>query len=278
MRPALVVRRAANYLDRHDVESPLATAEVLLADTLGTDRTGLYTRSEGLTSAEARRFGRALCRRCTGAPTQHITGLAGFRSITVVVRPGVFVPRPETEVLVEVALEAIVDVPTPIVVDVGTGTGVVALAICTERRDARVLATDLSPEAVALARENAALLGAAVEVLDGDLLAPLPPELVGRIDLVVSNPPYVEPDQFASLPVDVKADPSLALLGGLPVFDRLLGAAARVLGPGGALAVEVGDGQAASVAELAERAGFVDTMVRPDLAGRDRVVLSRQAP
>src|SRR5438445_10820475 len=153
MRPALVVRRAANYLDRHDVESPLATAEVLLADTLGTDRTGLYTRSEGLTSAEARRFGRALCRRCTGAPTQHITGLAGFRSITVVVRPGVFVPRPETEVLVEVALEAIVDVPTPIVVDVGTGTGVVALAICTERRDARVLATDLSPEAVALARE-----------------------------------------------------------------------------------------------------------------------------
>ncbi len=278
MRPALVVRRAANYLDRHDVESPLATAEVLLADTLGTDRTGLYTRSEGLTSAEARRFGRALCRRCTGTPTQHITGLAGFRSVTVVVRPGVFVPRPETEVLVEVALEAIVDVPTPIVVDVGTGTGVVALAICTERRDARVLATDLSPEAVALARENAALLGAAVEVLDGDLLAPLPPELVGRIDLVVSNPPYVEPDQFAFLPVDVKADPSLALLGGLPAFERLLSAAARVLGPGGALAVEVGDGQAASVAELAEKAGFVDTMVRPDLAGRDRVVLSRRAP
>lgn len=278
MRPALVVRQAAGYLERHGVEGPLATAEILLADTLGTDRAGLYSRSHGLTSTEARQFGRALCRRCSGAPTQHITGVAGFRSVAVAVRPGVFVPRPETEILVEVALEAIKEVRSPIVVDVGTGTGVVALAVSTERPDARVLATDLSSDAVVLARENAASIGAAVEVLEGDLLAPIPTELVGLVDLVVSNPPYVEPSDFASLPDDVRADPAMALLGGLPVFDRLLSAVARVLRPGGWLALEVGDGQAASVVKLAEAAGFVESKVRPDLAGRDRVVVVRRAP
>src|SRR5437867_119188 len=148
MRPSEILSRATTYLERHAVDSPRATAEVLLASVLDTDRTGLYTRTEGLSSGEAREFGRALCRRCTGVPLQHLTGRAHFRRLELQVRPGVFVPRPETEVLVEVALEAIAEIAGPVVADAGTGTGAVALALKDERPDATVYATDLGPGAV----------------------------------------------------------------------------------------------------------------------------------
>ena len=178
MRPALVVRRAADYLSRHDVESPLPTAEILMASVLGTDRAGVYARDDGLSTAEAKRFGRALCQRCVGVPLQHLTGDQPFRRLTLVVRPGVFIPRPETEIVVEHALAAVSRVAAPTVVDVGTGTGAIALTIKDERPDARVLAIDLSPEAVDLARENASRSSLDVEVAQGDLLDPslMPPE------------------------------------------------------------------------------------------------------
>ena len=275
MRPAEVVRRAATYLERHDVESPLPTAEVLLARILGTDRVGLYARAEGLTSAEARRFGRALCRRCAGTPTQHLTGEQGFRRLNLEVRPGVFVPRPETEVLVEEAFWLIEGVDHPLVVDVGTGTGAVALSVADERPDARVIATDRSREAVELAGSNAARLGLDVEVLEGDLLQPLSPELVGSVDLVVSNPPYVAPERYEALPRDVLADPVDALIGGIGVYERLFAQAVRWLRPGGAVAVEIGEEQADAVRQAAETAGFAPIRVAPDLAGRDRVVTAR---
>ena len=207
MRPALIVRRAADYLSRHDVESPLPTAEILLANVLGTDRAGLYTRDEGLSAGEAKRFGRALCRRCVGVPLQHLTGEQGFRRLTLVVKPGVFIPRPETEILVEHALAAVADVAAPVVVDVGTGTGAIALAIKDERPDARVLAIDVSHDAVALARENAARCAPGRRGRAGDLLDPVPEGLRRAVDLVVSNPPYVEEEGFATLPRDVLADP-----------------------------------------------------------------------
>ena len=138
-RPTEVLFRAERYLERHGVGAPRATAEVLLADLLGTDRAGLYTRADALTPAQAREFGRALCRRCEGVPLQHLTGEQAFRTIVLAVRPGVFIPRPETEVVVEAALDAIADVPEPVVVDVGTGTGAIALAVAAEHPDARVL-------------------------------------------------------------------------------------------------------------------------------------------
>lgn len=272
MRPSEVVRRAAAYLERHDVDAPTATAEVLLASVLGTDRTGLYRRSEGLSSAEARTFGRALCRRCAGVPVQHLTGEQGFRRLVLAVRSGVFVPRPETEGLVEAGLEAIAGVERPVVVDVGTGSGAVGLAVADERPDARVLATDRSPEAVALARENAAVLGLAVEVLAGDLLDALPASLAGRVDLVISNPPYVEEAAFPDLPPEVRADPPGALLGEPAIYERLAAAAAAWLRAGAALAVEIGETQGGEVAAILDRAGYADIRVRPDLAGRDRVV------
>jgi release factor glutamine methyltransferase len=275
MRPSDVLRRAADYLARHGVESPGATAEVLLADVLGTDRAGLYARAEGLDAREARMFGRALCQRCAGTPLQHLTGEQAFRRIVLEVRPGVFVPRPETEILVEVALRAVAGADAPVVVDVGTGTGAVALAMKDERPDAKVLATDLSPEAVELARSNAARLELDVSVVEGDLLEPLPEELRGWVDLAESNPPYVSPEEFADLPAEVRADPPLALLGGVEVYERLADQATRWLAGGGTLAVEIPAGRGAEFAGVL-RGAFSDVRTVPDLAGRDRVVVGRR--
>lgn len=275
MRPADVLRRATDYLERHGVESPRATAEVLLMHVLRTDRAGLSTRTEGLDAREARMFGRALCQRCAGTPLQHLTGEQAFRRIVLEVRPGVFVPRPETEILVEAALEMLGPAEGPVVVDVGTGTGAVALAVKDERPGATVLATDLSPEAVELARANALRLGLDVDVREGDLLDPVPEELRGWIDLVVSNPPYVRPEDYDDLPPEVRADPVLALVGGVEVYERLAAEALRWLRDGGVLAVEIAAGDGPEVAHALEPA-FMDVRVRKDLAGRDRVVVGRR--
>jgi release factor glutamine methyltransferase len=276
MRPAEVVRRGAGYLERHEVDQPLATAEVLLASILGTDRTGLYLREEGLSTAEAKRFGRALCRRCTGTPVQHLTGEQGFRRLVLTVRPGVFIPRPETEVVVDAALVAVATLEAPLVVDVGTGTGAIALSIALEHPGARVVATDASPGAVALAREHAGRFGLAIDVREGDLLAPVADELAGEVDLVVSNPPYVEPSELGGLPPDVRGDPAAALVGGIEVFERLFAQAAACLRPGGTVVVEIGDAQGEAVAGAMRAVGFAGVRVGPDLAGRDRFVEGRR--
>jgi len=275
MRPSEVLRRATRYLDAHGVESPDATAEVLLQHVLGTDRAGLYARAEGLSSAEAKAFGRALCRRCTGEPLQHLTGRQQFRRLELEVRPGVFVPRPETEILAEAGLTAVDDVRDPVVVDVGTGTGAVALAIKSERSGASVWATDISPEAVDLARQNADSLELDVAVLQGDLLDPLPRDLLRTVDLVISNPPYVATEEFESLPPEVRADPELALLGGTDVHRRLVEESPRWLKTGGVLVVEIGAMQGDEVSALFGDGAFEAVRVLPDLAGRDRVVIGR---
>jgi release factor glutamine methyltransferase len=275
VHPTEVVRRATHYLERHGVESPRTTAEQLMMHVIGTDRAGLLSRAEGLDAREARMFGRAICQRCTGTPLQHLTGRQAFRRIELEVRPGVFVPRPETEVLVSHALEAMRETDAPLIVDVGTGTGAIALALKDERPDARVFAADVSPEAVELARANAERLRLDVTVLEGDLLSPVPDELRGWLDLVVSNPPYVTPAEYEDLPPEVKADPALALLGGPEVYERLATDALRWLRDGGVLLVEVGATLGASVAD-ALRASFMDVRIAPDLAGRDRVVLARR--
>jgi release factor glutamine methyltransferase len=269
-----VVRRGADYLERHDVDASLSTAEQLLAGVLGTDRSGVYAREEPLRSAEARAFGRALCRRCTGVPTQHLTGETGFRHLVLTVRPGVFVPRPETEIVVDAAVEALPVTPGPLVVDVGTGAGAIALSLKRERPDARVIAVDRSPEALALTEENAARTGLEIEVLESDLLAALDPSSTGPIDLVVSNPPYVEEGEYAALPAEVRADPVEALVGGVEVYATLFEQASTRLREGGVVVVEIGERQAAAVGEKAREAGATDIVVLPDLAGRDRVVVA----
>lgn len=271
-RPSQVLARAERYLERHGVDAPRASAETLLAAALGTDRAGLFTRAAPLTAVEARTFGRALCARCEGTPLQHLTGEQAFRRLRLTVRPGVFIPRPETEVLVEVALGELAAVEEPLVVDVGTGTGAIALSVADERRDARVIAIDRSPAAVGLARENAARLGLEVDVREGDLFAPIA-DLAGRCDLVASNPPYVRTDEVAALPADVRVDPIEALVGGPELITAIADGARAALRPGGVLVLEIGETQGDEVrAILAQR--FADVRIERDLAGRDRIAVA----
>lgn len=243
---------------------------------LHTDRAGLYTRTNGLDTKAARMFGRAMCQRCHGTPLQYLTGEQPFMDLVLHVAPGVFVPRPETERLVEVALGLIESAHAPLVVDVGTGTGAIGLAVKRRRPDARVLATDTSVEAVEVAKGNADRLGLGVDVLSGDLLEPLPEELSGVVDLVVSNPPYVTEDEYESLPEEVKAEPYEALVGGVDVHRRLAEAALEWLRPQGWLVVEIGADQGPSVRALFQQS-FGNVEVLPDMAGRDRVVRGQTA-
>lgn len=268
------MRRSAAYLERHGVESPTANAETLLMHVLRTDRAGLYARREGLDAGSARLFGRALCRRCAGTPLQHLTGEQAFLDRTIAVRPGVFVPRPETEIVAMTALELTDGVAAPVVVDVGTGTGAIAVTIASRRPDAVVWATDVSPEAVALAEENALRLGVRLDVLEGDLLAPLDPALRGGIDLIVSNPPYLSESEYADLPPEVRLDPYEALVGGTDVHARLAEDARWWLRPGGRLVLEIGDTQGDAVRALLAGAGLENVAVRQDLTGRDRVAIA----
>jgi release factor glutamine methyltransferase len=269
VRPSEVVSRAADYLDRHDVESPRETAEALLEYFLETDRAGLYARDEGLDTRTARLFGRALCQRCHGVPLQYLTGEQQFFDLVLGVAPGVFVPRPETEVLVERALEVLPDRGT--VVDVGTGTGAVALAIKRFRPAASVWATDVSVDAARVARANASRHGLGIEVVPGDLFSRLPRDLRGGVDLVVANPPYVTREEYADLPAEVRAEPYEALVGATDVLRRLVEEAPTWLAPRGWLAMEIGSSRGEEVRRLmTER--FEGVEVLPDLAGRDRVV------
>jgi release factor glutamine methyltransferase len=241
---------------------------------LGTDRAGLYTRREGLDQATARAFARGLCHRCTGTPVQYLTGEQQFRDLLLSVRPGVLVPRPETEILVDAALELLTDEKPAVVVDVGTGTGAVALAIKHEVT-ARVLATDISGGAVSLARENSSRLDLDVEVFEGDLFDPLPSDIRGQVDVVVSNPPYLTEEQYGSLPPEVRAEPFEALVGGTDVHGRLVTEAVHWLKPGGWLVMEIGPEQADVVTGMLVASGFERVEVMSDLAGRQRVVRGR---
>jgi release factor glutamine methyltransferase len=276
LAPAAAVGEAARALAAGGTPSPRAEAETLLTALLGVDRAGLYVRRTPLDPREAAAFAALVERRLAGAPVQHLTGRQWFLGLDLEVEPGVFVPRPETEGLALAALEAIADRERPTVIDVGTGTGAVALAVAEARPDARVVGTDLSEAAVGLARRNADRLGIPIDVRVGDLLLPAPEDLRGHLDLIVSNPPYVDPEDYGGLPADVRADPTRALVGGTTVHRRLAEAAPIWLAPGGWLVVEIGDEQGSEVRAMFERT-LVDVRTVTDLAGRDRIVAGRRA-
>jgi release factor glutamine methyltransferase len=213
--------------------------------------------------------------RAAGEPLQYVIGWAPFGRLRLRVGPGVFVPRPETEGLADRAATRLRAAgPSPVAVDVCAGSGAIACFLAAEVPEARVLATELDPGALAWARGNAERYG--VELLAGDLDAPLPPELAGRVDVLCANVPYVPTGAIATLPTDVRDhEPRLALDGGpdgLDVLRRLAPRAPHWLAPGGALLCEIGEDQTDEAAAILTGAGLADVAVHPDLAGRDRVL------
>jgi release factor glutamine methyltransferase len=216
-----------------------------------------------------------VARRAAGEPLQYVIGWAPFGRLRLAVGPGVFVPRPETEGLADRAAARLRAAPAPpVAVDVCTGSGAIACFLAAEVPGARVLATELDPGALAWARKNTERHG--VELLAGDLDAPLPAELAGRVAVLCANVPYVPSGAIATLPGDVRDhEPRLALDGGpdgLDVLRRLVPRAGRWLAPGGALLCEIGEDQAETAMALLAAAGLVEVAVHPDLVGRDRIL------
>lgn len=252
-------------------------AEWLLEAVTGLSRAQSIAADRSLNEDEACRFTDLLARRAAGEPLQYLTGVAGFRRIELAVGPGVFIPRPETEVVAERAMQRLPRGGT--VVDVGTGSGAIALSIAQERPHARVWATELSPDALAWAEKNRDSLGLDVRLVHGDLFEGLPSELSGRVDVVVANPPYVPETDRAFLPADVVGhEPPAALFGsadGLSVIRRIVDGARPWLRANGWIVLEVGHRQGDEVARLLTAAGYRDAAVHRDLNGRERIVEAR---
>jgi release factor glutamine methyltransferase len=214
-------------------------------------------------------------RRIAGEPLQYITGLAGFRRLELEVGPGVFIPRPETELVAEHAMEALPRGGT--LIEVGTGSGAIALAVADERPDAQVIGTETSTEALEWAIRNRDKLALEVELIECDLLEGLPASLAGHVDVIVSNPPYV-PEGFV-LPVEVREhEPHVALFAageGMSIIDRLTKQALEWLRPDGVLILEIGEVQRDAVCSSLIRDGYADVGVADDMSGRPRIAHGR---
>jgi release factor glutamine methyltransferase len=232
-------------------------------------------------AADPERLRAMVARRVAGEPLQYVVGWAPFGWLRLAVGPGVFVPRPETEGLADRAARRLRAAAAPrIAVDLCTGSGAIACFLAAEVPGARVLATELDPAALAWASINTDRYG--VELLAGDLDAPLPAELAGRVDVLCANVPYVPSGAIPTLPRDVRDhEPRVALDGGpdgLDVLRRVATGAGRWLAPGGVLLCEIGDDQGEAAAALLAGAGLAEVAVLPDLVGRDRIVEARRGP
>jgi len=297
------LQRAASELQAAGVSSHGLAAELLLQHVLGKDRAWIYAHPEVAMEPEAAtHFQKLVARRAAGTPTQYLTGKQEFWGLEFHVGPGVLIPRPETEHVIDVALERLKPRRAPVksdltlrrerigrslrIVDVGTGSGCLAVVLAREIPQARVWATDISRAALAIAWRNSVRydLEARVEFVEGSLLTPFllggPGENAVPFDLVVSNPPYVTRDGLAALAREIREhEPEEALVAGetgLEVFRPLIRQAEKVLAPGGAIVLEVGLGQAPAVRALLGE-GWTDILVAEDLAGIQRVVSAARA-
>ena len=280
------LRRATGLLAEAGVDSPRVDAELLLAHVLGLGRGELLARvfaGAAGTAGEAERFAALVARRARREPVQHLTGVAFFHGLDLAVGPGVFLPRPETELLVDAVLAELTARPAAAtVVDLCTGSGAIAAAVSAwaqeHGRDVAVIAVELDDEAAGWARRNLEPRG--VYLRQGDALVALP-ELEGRVDVVVSNPPYV-PEAETPVQAEARLDPARALYGGDAAGMRIpVGIAARaaaLLTPGGLFAMEHHETQGAALIEaLGADGAFEDVRVHPDLTGRDRFLTARRS-
>jgi release factor glutamine methyltransferase len=270
--------RAASVLADAGVADPPVDAELLAAYVIGTGRGGVQAaaiRGDRLSASDAHRLDQLVARRATREPLQHITGSAPFRHLELRVGPGVFVPRPETEVVAQLAIDALraAASDSPIAVDLGTGSGAIALAMATEVPHAQVFAAENSPEAYPWTEQNFARVGAANAHLAFADLAHAFPELDGTVSVVASNPPYV-PD--AAIPRDPEVrlfDPPAALYGGEDGLDvvRVLSAVGlRLAHPGGVIVIEHGEWQGPAIRDILAADGWRAAATHPDLTMRDR--------
>lgn len=281
-RPRVLLARAVARLTEAGVASPEYDARELLAHVLGTTR-GALTQVPEVDEHAAQAFEDLTARRAAREPLQHLLGTAGFRYVELAVGPGVFVPRPETEVLagwaVERTREVLASGGRPVVVDLCTGSGAIALSLATEVPDAEVHAVELDESAVAWAARN--LEGSGVDLRQGDM-ADAFADLDGTVDVVVCNPPYIPLGAFESVEVEARDhDPALALWSGedgLEAMRLLEAVAARLLRPGGVMGAEHADVQSESAPAVFISAGrWSDVRDHPDLAGRPRFVTARLA-
>jgi len=269
----------AQHFEKKGVDAPRLTAELLLSHALGTSRVRLYMDLERpLQKDELASFRALIERRSAGEPTAYLIGRQDFYGRSFAVDARVLVPRPETELLVEAVLQAFPkDVPARLA-EPCTGSGCIAATLAVERPLALVFATDLSPEACTVAKKNVEALGVQgrVQVLEGDLLAPLPRDT--PFQAVIANPPYIPSGEIQSLSPEVQREPRQALDGGvdgLSLLRRLAREAKPYLAPGGLLAMEINETQGAQVKALLLSEGYSDVLIEKDLERRDRHAYGR---
>jgi len=274
-------RKAAARLERAGVPEPVASAEVLLSELLGVGRAELAIYQRPLTGEQASLYEAWISRRQQREPVQRILGYAYFRNLVLDLNEGTLIPRPDTESVVDLALERVDLRGHPcVVLDVGTGSGAIAISIAQERPRCEVHATELSERALEAARANAKRNDTDVSFHHSDVVSGLA-FLEGSIDLLVSNPPYVDETSASHrlAPEVRKWDPPAALFSGtdeLAFFRRIFAETPPLLKDGADLVLEIGDGQAERVMYLGEAAGFSPLGVRDDLAGTPRAVLLRR--
>ncbi|MCX5729828.1 MAG: peptide chain release factor N(5)-glutamine methyltransferase [Deltaproteobacteria bacterium] len=273
--PLRLMAWTQGFFAKGGVDAPRLTAEILLAHALSCDRVRLYLDfDKPLGTPELVAFRELVRRRAAGEPTAWLTGRRDFFGHAFRVDSRVLVPRPETELVVEAAIALLP--PKGALLDLCTGSGCIAISAALARPDARVVATEISPEALGVARENAATLGATVELLEGDLDAPV--AAGERFDLIVSNPPYVPSGEIDGLSREVRREPRIALDGGddgLHVIRRIVSCAPSRLRPDGLLVIEMHETHATPLPALCLAAGFAEAVIHRDLAALPRWVVAR---
>ncbi len=273
-----VLSESSRKLIEAGVTSATVDAELLAANCLGISRSDLsilVATNSDFPASKIALFEKALARRVSREPLQHITGIAPFRHLELEVGPGVFTPRPETEQLVSYAMEKISNVSKPLIVDLCSGSGAIAISLATEVSSSEVFAVELSEDAFGYLRRNAIRFGLAEENLRNEDLEFSLTELDGRVDLVIANPPYI-PNE--AIPIDLEVqlhEPSISLYGGvdgLDVVRKISFRAMNLLKQGGYLIMEHADTQSAAIGELLLGEGWIEVEAKTDLAGKDRMI------
>jgi len=281
-----ILNKAVDRLRSEGIDRPRTNAELLLGAVLHAKKIDLYLgRDRVLTPQQTDRFNEFIRERVSGRPLQYIVGSTEFFGLEFQVNESVLIPRPETETLVETVIELLKDRPEPKIIDLGTGSGAIAISLAKNVSGSSVFATDISPDALKVAEQNARMNKVAdqIDFLCGDLFEPLKDrKLEGVVDCVASNPPYVSQEEFERLPEEVRDyEPVVALKTGeegMSFHSKIIGNSLDFVRQNGILIMEVGLGQAAQVAGLiGDRKEFKDAEIKKDLGGIERVVLARKA-